>query len=802
MSSIYLTTKIAWRNLRKHKVHSSINIVGLLCSMAFVLLISAYIWQAYQVNAGLRNKDRQFALQSSYKQPGIGLDLTTVGALPRALKEEYPALVANYYRLDGLTCIISNGTEAFEENVSLGDSTLLSMYGFSLLQGNAHTALSNPFSVVIDEQAAMKYFGKKEAVGERLRIRNFAGEQHDFEVTAVTRQASENSIMRLMPSMQTAIFLPMSSEQYFGRDVNNWQNLWIAGFIELQEGVTPEQLQQPIKKLLEQHADKQIAENLQPQLKPLASYYLDDNQGAIRQLLLVLSLTAAFLIIMAIINFVNLSISQSLTRLKEVGLRKILGSSRKQLIVQLLAEYCLMVCIAGLLALALYPLLAPWFSSVMMKDLPALSALPFSFFVLFFAGNVILGLLAGIYPALKLSSNPVVSAVKNQLNEYGGKHLIRRSLLLLQFAVAVLVLISSVIIARQVDVFINGQLGYNKDYLLTVQVPRDWSEKGLHNIQQVQQELRQLPQIKDVSLSYGIPNSFGNGIQTVSKVGAEEGIDALVITSDQHFAATYEIPLLTGQFFAAQEDPPVFSKVVINRKAAQALGYATVDEAIGQSIQLFDGEFTGTIAGVTEDFYANSMHSASPAVVWFPVQASMQYRFLSIRLQAGPIAPAIAALERRWKELMPDAPFQYKFIDETIQAMYSTEIQLKRAAQTATVISMLIVLLGVIGLTSLSINLRLKEIGIRKVLGANLRNMVLLFSKEFFIIFAVALCVSIPLTYFFMYRWLMNYAVKIDLQPLLFIIPIVGLSTVLLLFIAGLVLRANTHNPIKSLRDE
>ncbi|GHE23625.1 ABC transporter permease [Sphingobacterium griseoflavum] len=770
--------------------------------MAFVLLISAYIWQAYQVNAGLRNKDRQFALQSSYKQPGIGLDLTTIGALPRALQEEYPALVANYYRLDGLTCIVSNGSEVFEENVSLGDSTLLTMYGFSLLQGNALTALSNPFSVVIDEQAAMKYFGKKEAVGERLRIRNFAGEQRDFEVTAVIRQASENSVMRLMPSMQTAIFLPISSEKYFGRNVNNWQNLWIAGFIELQEGVTPDQLQQPIKQLLEQHADKQIAENLQPQLKPLSSYYLDDNQGAIRQLLLVLSLTAAFLIIMAIINFVNLSISQSLTRLKEVGLRKILGSSRKQLILQLLAEYCLMVFIAGLLALVLYPLLAPWFSSVMMKELPSLSVLPFRFFALFFTGILALGLTAGIYPALKLSSNSIVSAVKNQLSEHRGKHLIRRSLLLLQFAVAVLVLISSVIIARQVDTFINGQLGYNKDYLLTAQVPRDWSEKGLHNIQQVQQELRQLAQVKDISLSYGIPNSFGNGIQTVSKVGADQGIDALVITSDQHFASTYEIPVLAGQFFASKEDASIASKVVINRKAAQALGYEQVHDAIGQPITLYDGGFTGTISGVTEDFYANSMHSASPAVVWFPVQANMQYRFLSIRLKAGAIAPAVHALENRWKELMPDAPFKYKFMDETIQAMYSTEIQLKRASQSATAISMLIVVLGIIGLTSISINLRLKEIGIRKVLGANLRNMVLLFSKEFFVIFAAALCVSIPLTYFFMHQWLMNYAVKIDLQPQLFILPIIGVSAILLLFIAGLVLRASHSNPIKSLRDE
>ncbi|WDF68032.1 ABC transporter permease [Sphingobacterium oryzagri] len=770
--------------------------------MAFILLISAYIWQAYQVNNNLRHKERQFALQSTYKKPGIGLDLTTVGALPRALKEEYPELVANYYRLDGLTCILSNGKEVFEENVSLGDSTLLQMYGFSLMEGDARTALSNPFSVVMGELAAMKYFGKKNVVGERLSIRNFAGETRDFEVTAVLSETGENSIMQLMPSMQTSIFLPLSSEKYFGRDVDNWENLWIAGFVELQEGITADQLHAPIQHLLQQHADEEVASNLQAKLKPLDTYYLDDNQGAIRQLILILTLTAAFLILMAMINFINLSISQSLTRLKEVGVRKIMGSSRKQLIAQLLIEYSFTVFVSGLLALAIYPALLPLFSSIMMKKLPALTELPNLFFYLFFIGTLCLGLLTGLYPAWKLSGNAVVSAVKSQLNESGGKHLIRRLLLFLQFSVAVVVLISSVVISRQVDTSINGKLGYNKDYLLTAQVPRDWSAQGLHKIELVQQELKQLAQVQEVSLSYGIPNSFGNGIQQISKVGANHSVDALIITSDQYFAAAYEIPVLAGKFFADKEDPSISSKIVINEKAAKALGYARAEDAIGQAISLLNGTFTGVITGVTADFYANSMHSASPAVVWFPVKASMQYRYLSIRLQAGSIGSALSSLEQRWKELLPEAPFHYKFMDETIQKMYSTEMQLKRASQTATVISVLIVVLGVVGLTSLSINLRLKEIGIRKVLGANLRNIVLLFSKEFFVLFAFALLVSIPIAYLLMHKWLNNFAVKMHLHPLFFAVPVLALLAILLFLIAGIVLRTNQTNPVKSLRDE
>src|SRR5690606_15246837 len=276
--------KTAWRNIRKRKFHAIINIIGLVSSMAFVLLIDAYVWQTYQVNSGHRHQDRQYLLQREYKKTWISLELTTVGAPPKALREEYPHLVANYYRIDGLTCIISNGTVVHEESVSLGDSTLLDMFGFELYAGNPSTALTAPFSVVLTEPAAMKYFGKKEVLGENLTIRNFAGEKQDFIVTGVLKPTVQNSVMELNAALSSSIFLPMASEQYFGRNVDNWNNLWIAGFIELQENVRPEQLTIPIQDLLKQHADEQVAANLMPQLKPLSSYYLDDNKGAIRQL--------------------------------------------------------------------------------------------------------------------------------------------------------------------------------------------------------------------------------------------------------------------------------------------------------------------------------------------------------------------------------------------------------------------------------------------------------------------------------------------------------------------------------------
>lgn len=795
--------KTAWRNIQKRKFHTMVNILGLLSSMVFVLLIAAYVWQTYQVNSGLRHKDRQYLLQSEYKKPGIGLELTTIGALPKALREEYPQLVANYYRIDGLTCILSNGTDVYEESVSLGDSTLLDMFGFELFEGNTHTALTDPFSVVITESAAIKYFGKTDVLGNNLTIQNFVGDKHDFTVTGVVKSNTQNSVMELNAALSSSIFLPIASERYFGRNIDHWNNLWIAGFIELQENVQPAQVNQAIATLLDKHADKQVAENLTPKLKPLSSYYLDENNGAIRHLTHILIVIAGFLLMMAVVNFINFTVSQSLTRLKEVGVRKIMGSSKGQLILQLMTEYTLLVFLSGLGALALYPLLTPLFESILLTSLPNLIDFPASFFVGFLLALLFLGLLSGLYPALKISQNRMLESLKNQLSNVQQKHLVRRVLLFTQFTVTIVVLIAAVVISRQIAIFTKGDLGYDKDYLLTVQVPRDWSEAGLHKMEVVREELRTLPEVDNISLSYGIPGSFGEGIQQMRQIGSEDAVDAQMIMSDTYFSDTYHIPLLAGQFFspvgAFSNDS---SKLVINKKAAYALGYSTPEKAIGQQVSLFDNRFTGTIAGVADDFHVNSMHSASPPVVWFPVKNTNQYRFLSIRLKAGSSFDALTTLEKKWRQLMPEAPFEFRFMDDTIKNMYTIERQLHRASQAATVISMIIIALGLMGLTALAINLRLKEVGIRKVMGASLRQIMLLFSREFYVTFFIAMAVGCPLAYIIMDKWLTSYTSRTALDIGVFAFPLMTLVLLILGIIGGMTFRAARTNPVDSLRDE
>ncbi|ERJ60760.1 ABC transporter permease [Sphingobacterium paucimobilis] len=793
----------AWRNITKRKSLTLINTLGLYAAFVFVLLIGAYIWQVFQVNSNLRHKERQYALQSIYKEAGMGMELTTVGALPKSLKEEYPDLVANYYRIDGLTCIVSQGDVIHEEAVSLGDPTLLDMYGFELYEGDTKTALLSPSSIVITEATAMRYFGDTDAIGKTLQIKNFNGDNHPFTVTGVMKPTVQNSVMELMPAMRATIFLPLGSQSYFGRDIDNWDNLWIAGFIQLQEGVTPSQLQQPIKDLLRRHADPKVAANLTPNIKPLDSYYLEDNNGAIKQMVIILTATACFLMLMAIINFINFTIGQSLSRLKEIGIRKVMGSSSRLLALQLLIEYVIIVAIAGILAISSYPLFKPLFESLLDSSLPRLMALPIPFFSYFALVVLLIGLLSGSYPAYKLANNDAIYAVKNQLTNTDSKKSLRHVLLFVQFAVAVFVFISSLIVSKQVQTFISEKLGYNKEHLLTVQVPRDWSDAGLNRIEAVREQLSKLPQIEAISLSYGIPGAFGNGVQQIKKRGASSTTDALFITADEHFAEAYQIPVIAGQFSNLNgnyQDNNI--KVVINQKTATNLGYTIPEEAIGQSITMSDDRLTTEIVAVTDDFYANTMHSQSPAVVWFPVKASPQYRYLSIRLKNGEMADKIKTLEKEWKRLLPDAPFEFEFLDATIAKMYKTELQLKKASQTATVISILIVVLGIIGLTSLSVNSRLKEIGIRKVLGASPTGLVLLFGKDFYRTFLASLFVSIPLVYIAMNHWLQRFAVQTSIDLVSVLLPTVLLAVMVTILITGIIFWSTRNTISNSLRDE
>jgi putative ABC transport system permease protein len=795
---------IAWRNLWKNKVFSLINILGLSAGITFTLLTGAYVWGELQVNNNLKNTGNQYIIQSKWKDPNMGNDITTLAQLPRALKDLYPTLVANYYHWDGVTSNISKGDKHFRESIQIGDSTLLSMYGFKLLHGNAKVAFDNPFSAVITEAMAVKYFGKTDVVGQTVNIESFLGTKHDFTISGVLEKTPENSVLKLNDNNNSNLFLPAKAAAFLGRSMDGWTNTVLIGYIELKKGVTPMDLEKPMRHLIKENASQQISDNLVPYLVPLKTYYLQANGGIVKEMLYTLSFIALFILLMAVINFVNICVGRSSSRMKEMGIRKVLGGLKKQLMWQFLIESTLLVMIATVISLILYLIFRPLFSDIIGKEVSSLFAFPLYFMLIPFLLALFIGLLAGIYPALVLSSLKSVDSLKGKLNSVKENVLFRKTLVAFQFATAAIVFIGAIIISQQVSLFFGKDLGFNKDYVVYAQVPRDWSAKGVQKMEAIRYELSQLPQVKSAALSYEIPDGRNGGSFLVYRQGTtlKNAIVSQGLVADNQYAATYNIPLKAGSFFTPAYTPGDSAKVVINETQAKALGWNDPKDAIGQQLNMGGTNTVFTICGVTGNFQFGSMHGRISPVTFMNVNFTKAYRFFSIKLKSGDIQKSIAGLQGKWSSLLPDAPFEYHFMDEALSNLYKSEIQLKKAAYLATVLAIIIVLLGVLGLISLSVQKRTKEIGIRKVLGSSVPGIIALFIKEFLEIVLIAGITACPLAYLIMHNWLNSYVYKVTITPYPFILTLGSLTIVTALLITIQTIRAALSNPVKSLRTE
>jgi ABC-type antimicrobial peptide transport system permease subunit len=794
---------IAWRSLWKNKGFSLINIFGLSVGIAFTMLVGAYVWGELMINHDLKNADNQYIIQSKWKDPNLGYELATIAQLPKALKETYPALVANYYHWDGVGSIVSYGDKHFRESIQIGDSTLFSMYGLGLLHGNIQTAFNDPFSAVITQKLALKYFGSTDVVGQVLTIESFKGEKHGFTISGVFNKLSANSVTNINDNNMNDIFLPAKSAVFLGRYLDGWNNPSLVGYIELKEGVTPEQLEQPMRHLIKENAPRQISDNLTPYLVPLKSYHLNANGGVVKKMLFTLSFIALFILLMAIVNFVNICIGRSSSRMKEMGIRKVLGGLRKQLIWQFLVEAVLMVIFATIIAMLFYLLVRPYFGGVLKTEITGLFSFHWYFYVVLLLFSIFVGLLTGIYPALVLSSLKSIDSLKGKLNTIKERVLFRKVLVAFQFSTAAMVLIGAIIISQQVTLFFNGDLGYNKDHVVYAQVPRDWSDKGVKKMEAIRYQLAQAPQISSVALSWDIPDGAGSGYQLYRK-GADPKHAVTVdgLATDNQYAATYHLPVEAGMFFKPLYIDADSQKVVINELAVKALGWKTAADAIGQEVVSPGSNVPATICGVTGNFHLGSLQYKINPTCFVNVNFTHYFRYFSIKLKPGDMQDKIEAVQKRWNALMPGAPFEYHFMDDTFAKLYSTEIQLKKASFMATVLAIVIVLLGVLGLVSLSVQKRTKEIGIRKVLGSSVPDIISLFMKEFLGIVIISGAVAIPLAYLAMNSWLNSYADRIAITPYPFILTIGILMLVTALLITAQTLKAATSSPVKSLRTE
>ena len=795
--------KIAWRHLLRHKFYSLLNIIGLAVGITFTLLIGSYIWGELQVNQTLRHADRQYMLLSRWKDPNMGQEITTLAPLAKRLHDEYPTLVANYYRWDGLTSVVSTGEKNFRESIQLGDSKLLTMYGFDVLHGDARTALQRPFSVAITAEKARTYFGRTDVVGQTLNIQNFSGGTHPFLITAVLKDIPENSVTQINATVNNTFFIPTNTYTFFNRsDFDSWQNGVLPSYVELKEGVSPAQLTKPIQRLIDQNTVSVVRQNLRVEPVALTDYYRQKDKGLVNRMLFMLASIGVFILLMAVVNFINISISQGTTRLRETGVRKALGSSRKRLVVQFLTESLLLSGIATGLSLCMYPVAKPFFEQVIGKSLVPVMTLPTGLLFIPFVIACVVGVLSGAYPAFVLSSQNVVDALKSKLQTVNQKAGLRQGLVGVQFLIATVVLIVAALVTQQVRYFFSQALGYNQAFVVSSQVPRDWSPAGVQKLERVRDVFARMPEVASVSLSHEIPNGNNGGQPMVYKNGSDStqatAMQALV--SDENYLKTYQIRLTAGRFFDSIGQDSL--NVVLNEKAVRAMGYKKPADAIGRQVRAMGDPRLFTVVGITQDFHFNSMQQAIQPMLFFSVKGAPIYRYLSFKIHPGNVSRSIDAIQKRWATLLPGNPFAYTFMDDTLRKLYQTELQLEKAAYVSTALSLIIVLLGVFGLVSLSVARRAKEVGIRKVLGASVPGIVGLFLKEYAWILLIANAISWPIAYWFMTNWLAEYAYHTPLTWSPFVLVGAGLAVVTALVVSLQTIKAALMNPVKSLRSE
>jgi putative ABC transport system permease protein len=796
--------KIAWRNLLRRRFYSILNVSGLAVGLTFALLIGTYVWDELRVNRSLRNADRQCLVRSRWKEENRGLDITTLAALGPALKKQYPTLVASYYRFHGVNAILSKGSNHLRESIQIGDSTVLAQFGFELLHGNPRTALNGPNALVITAEKAQKYFGRTDVLNQSLTVETPVAGKKEFQVTGVLRELRRNSVSNLLTE-PNGIFMAAGALPFFGANLDSWLNPYIVTYVELQPGVRPEALNQPLARLIATNAPPDIHQNLTAYVTPLTEYHLDSNYGLVRKVVLTLSVVAVFILLMAVVNFVNLALGSATERLREIGVRKVLGSLRRQVTVQFLLEALALTVMATGLSVGLYALVRVPFGGVIGQPLPTLTDLPGWSGGVLLSLALLVGVLAGGYPALHLSGYSPVESLRGKNRSVREGRWFRRSLVTVQFAIAVFVFIGSVFISRQIRYFFDSDLGFTKQALLTVSsLPRNWSPEGVTRMEAARDAFARIPGVQSASLSYEIPNgNVGNNVNAYpAGRDSTQAVAISTMTTDEYFAQTYQIDLRSGTYFRAGTARQDSSGIVLNETAVRVLGYPTPEAVVGQQVRIQGSPRAFRVLGVVNDFHFGTLHTAIQPIAIGHVQNVPIYRFFSFRLAPGNPRPTLAVLERAWRERFPDAPCDYAFMDQTLQSLYQTELQLERASYVATGLALFVVLLGVVGMVSLSVARRTKEVGIRKVLGASVPALVGLFLIEYLGVLLVANALAWPLAYGLVRNWLANYAYRAPLTPY----PFFGVG-VLLALLTGLVISLQVmktafRNPVKSLRSE
>lgn len=802
MFSNYL--KIAWRIILRNKGYTLINLLGLAGGIACTLLIGLYIQDELSYDKFYTKADRLVRIVEDQKdQEGkVAYMATTYGALLPVLQTEFPDWehLSRFYPVSPL---VSWGTEKQfqEESFIYVDSTWLKMFDFAMLDGDPATALDAPFSIILTSSTAKRYFGNQSAIGQILTVRSDDG-ANDFKVTGVVDDVPTNS------HLEFDFLAAYSSLRSTMPWVNNWHYPPMYTYALLPEHANIDQIQTQFETLPKKYLREDLANSRNFSMQAVTDIHLHSQReneytanGDITYVYMFAAI-ALFILLIACINFMNLATARSVKRAREVGMRKVLGAFRGQLIRQFLSESLLMSFLSLGLAVGVVALILPAFNTLAEKQLDLSVFSSWEFILIALSIIFIVGLLAGSYPAFYLSGFMPLKVMKG-LGGNSGAAWLRKGLVVFQFIISCSLIVGTTVIYNQLEYIQNKKLGFEKEQLVLIPL-RD--EKDQINAEQLRPALLQYARILNASAASGFPTKEGfYGFPVTPKEARMDSLTMLVnFINDHDYLQTMGIELVEGRNFTENFSTDKTNAFIINEAAAKKLGWEKpVDKELTLTYH-YQGRIikTGRVIGVAKDFHFNSLHKEVDPIVMHISGGTYYNNFMAVRVSGEDLSGTIAFMEDKWRSFNPLRPFEYNFMDESFEALYRKEEQLGRVAGIFSMLAVLIACLGLFGLAAFTAEQRTREIGIRKVLGASIPQIISLLSIDFIKLVMVAFVLSVPLAYFFMDNWLSGFAYRIQLGTGIFLLA--GTIAILIAFltVSSQAYKAALTNPAESLRNE
>jgi putative ABC transport system permease protein len=789
--------KIAWRTIARHKSYTAINVAGLSVGVACALLIFLLVRFQLSFDAYHTHADRiyrvvtAFHFDQVYHSPGVPRPIAD------ALRNDLEGLEAValedmlHEALISIDATENKESKKFKEDqvVAFVEPAYFEIFDFTWLTGNPQTSLKEPYTAIITEKYALKYFNDPNPIGRTFRLDNFM----EFKVTGVIADYPENT------DLKQEVYLSYSSfKTYADRlkiDVSNWGSITSGTncFILLKEGRTAEALQGEIAPFKAKYLKKD-ASTYDYKLQPLSDIHFNGNyQGSQKSTVWVLVLIGIFIISIACINFINLATAQAIKRSKEVGIRKVMGSNRTNIFWQFMLETGTITLCAIVLSLFLAELALPYVNELfdvklrlsLVGDAGLLLALP----VLL----LIITMFAGAYPGLIISGFNPVHALKGSISarQVGGMP-VRRSLVVLQFAISQVLIIGTIVVLSQLQYFKQADLGFKKDAVLMLPVP----QQDVNKLHSMRENLLTVTGIESVSYSFTPPFSGTNNTTDFVFDNRDKSELYQIVTrqADTHYLDLYGLELAAGRNLQASD---TIREYLVNETFASTMGL-TPGEVIGKTLKVHGK--TAPIVGVVRDFHTRSFDTEIRPLCM--MSDARNYITCNVKVNLSDVKDKIATMDKVWSATFPDHVFEYRFLDAYIAEYYETEETMLKTIRAFSVIAILISCLGLYGLVSYMAEQKTKEVGIRKVLGASAASILLLFSKEFARLVLAAFLVAAPLGWWGMDKWLQNYAYRVSLDPWMFIVTIGIAVSIALLTISAKALKAAIANPVKALRNE